>query len=839
MKTIKIIIAIIALATVALLTGCSGSSGTPGNSKVGLKVVFANTTSNTLGNTVQSLGIHSLMLDIIPANPAINLNQAPYQSSYDLMSGTGLDKTITLPDPVAPATSEPYLFRITAWGATDQIIYCGQTRANIQTGINTINLMTYAFNGFDAVAGQQYTVSASDATTALLTLDKNGKGTGTSSAGTLVSAYLAPTPQGLFDVTVIARNSAPNSLAAYGSGSFNGASGTGSGGVIDSAGISRTWTIGRYVANYSSAVGTYDGTAVSTGMATFTMTIDVNGNVSGTTSNGYVISGKLASSDSTNTFFTYSGTSTSGSDVVTWQGSLNSSTGLISGTFTGSSTGSGTWSGSKRAATLVSVAVTPANPSIPFGTTQQFVATGTYSDSSTRDLTTSATWSSSGTSVASISTGGLATGVAAGSTTITATSGVISGSTTLAVTAANLVSIAVTPTNPSITVGATQQFTATGRYSDNSTINLTVSVTWSSSVTSTASISTGGLATGVAAGSTTISATSGTITGTTTLTVNASTGPTAQSILQSGMYTPKVSQYQIATGFSTAYATEGMGLATDGVNLTDVFSYYDSPSHLWTATRPTALPSNLFANRTSYFLTTSGWVSGSSGPQNFTTAFNTDGSATITNKIDSSSLKMAFSSTNVSGQTITSQGAELSRWPVLTTAAAFPTGSIRYDMTWTNLGDSYALWASSVIPGVTAVSQVPLSVPQGYLDSSEQNYSYSLQFQSTGNTVNFYQTPNSGTSPTPVLIGSGSYAIITVSGQQILEVTVPPALRTQYKLGGNPIYGVAPNGTVYEGSHEVPGITYSNVGTTWNSVAIQYLQNCLSAALIGAVTATW
>ena len=49
---------------------------------------------------------------------------------------------------------------------------------------------------------------------------------------------------------------------------------------------------------------------------------------------------------------------------------------------------------------LVSIAVTPMNPSIVIGTTAQFTATGTYSDNSTRDLTTSVTWSSSAKSVA-------------------------------------------------------------------------------------------------------------------------------------------------------------------------------------------------------------------------------------------------------------------------------------------------------------------------------------------------------------------------------------------------------------------------------------------------------
>ena len=172
-------------------------------------------------------------------------------------------------------------------------------------------------------------------------------------------------------------------------------------------------------------------------------------------------------------------------------------------------------------ASLVSIAVTSANPSIVKGATQQFTATGTYNDSSTQNLTSSVTWSSTNTAAATITSGGLATGVGTGTTTIGAASGSINGTTNLTVTAvtAVLVSIAVTPANPTITVGATQQFTATGTYSDSSTQNLTSSVTWTSSSTSLATITSGGLATGVGTGTTTIGAASGSINGTTNLTV--------------------------------------------------------------------------------------------------------------------------------------------------------------------------------------------------------------------------------------------------------------------------------------------------------------------------------
>jgi hypothetical protein len=91
-----------------------------------------------------------------------------------------------------------------------------------------------------------------------------------------------------------------------------------------------------------------------------------------------------------------------------------------------------------RVVQLVSIDVRPANSTLPAGRTQQFTATGTYSDGTNRDLTGSVTWSSSNRSAATISNAsgspGLATGVAPGITTIRATQDGVAGTTTLAVT---------------------------------------------------------------------------------------------------------------------------------------------------------------------------------------------------------------------------------------------------------------------------------------------------------------------------------------------------------------------------------------------------------------------
>lgn len=175
-------------------------------------------------------------------------------------------------------------------------------------------------------------------------------------------------------------------------------------------------------------------------------------------------------------------------------------------------------------AALVSIAVTPPSPSVALGNTLQFTAAGTFTDGSTQDLTSQVTWAAANTAIASISAAGLAMTDATGTTQITATSGSIIGPATLTVTAATLVSIAVTPAIPTVPLGETQQFTATGTYTDKSIQDITQTVTWSSSNPALASISmttgTIGLATALSQGVTNIAATQGGISGSTTLTVN-------------------------------------------------------------------------------------------------------------------------------------------------------------------------------------------------------------------------------------------------------------------------------------------------------------------------------
>jgi uncharacterized protein YjdB len=223
---------------------------------------------------------------------------------------------------------------------------------------------------------------------------------------------------------------------------------------------------------------------------------------------------------------------------------------------------------SSNNSTLTSIAVTPATASIAVGATQQYVATGTYSDGSMKTLTTE-TWNSSTTATATISTSGLATGLALGTTTITATCGTVtSPGVTLTVSNATLESIAVTPTNASIAVGATQQYTATGTYSDG-TMSVLTNATWTSSNIAVATIgSTTGLATGVGVGTTTITAASGTVTSPgVTLTVTSTGGNNS---LLNGQYALLLSGADQADGFAFNYSfaasitADGLGDITTG-----------------------------------------------------------------------------------------------------------------------------------------------------------------------------------------------------------------------------------------------------------------------------------
>lgn len=226
-------------------------------------------------------------------------------------------------------------------------------------------------------------------------------------------------------------------------------------------------------------------------------------------------------------------------------------------------------------AVLVSIQATPALDTLPLGLTQQYTAIGTYSDNSTQDITPTVNWLSSETAVATINLSGLATTASIGSTTITANlTGITSNSATLNVSAAELVSIQVTPLNTSISLGTNQQYTATGTYTDGSTVDITASVTWMSSNTTTASIDNTGLATSNAVGNTQIRASLlGIDSSPSTLTVT-------NALLTSIVITPTLTS--IPLGTSQQYTAQGVYSDLSTQNITALVSWVSSDTAIAT-----------------------------------------------------------------------------------------------------------------------------------------------------------------------------------------------------------------------------------------------------------------
>jgi Bacterial Ig-like domain (group 2) len=99
--------------------------------------------------------------------------------------------------------------------------------------------------------------------------------------------------------------------------------------------------------------------------------------------------------------------------------------------------------GGGGSASLVSITVTPANPSVLVGATIQLSGVGTLSDGT--QVSGAATWASSNTAVATIDpNSGMATGISAGTTAISASFQGVTGKTTLTVNAVSALSISTT-----------------------------------------------------------------------------------------------------------------------------------------------------------------------------------------------------------------------------------------------------------------------------------------------------------------------------------------------------------------------------------------------------------
>src|ERR1700678_4825238 len=102
---------------------------------------------------------------------------------------------------------------------------------------------------------------------------------------------------------------------------------------------------------------------------------------------------------------------------------------------------------------LTSIAVGP-TATINQGTTVQESAVGTYNDGSTKALGSGVQWSSSTSTVASVTSAGLVTGTSPGSATITAAYQTTSGTSSITVSLGNVSAIKITPQSGTVAVNA-------------------------------------------------------------------------------------------------------------------------------------------------------------------------------------------------------------------------------------------------------------------------------------------------------------------------------------------------------------------------------------------------
>jgi len=296
-------------------------------------------------------------------------------------------------------------------------------------------------------------------------------------------------------------------------------------------------------------------------------------------------------------------------------------------------------------------------------------------------------------------------------------------------------------------------------------------------------------------------------------------GSSIQTILTPGAYTIK-STYSVSKNY---YGIEKFALATNGKNLTDdIVSYFDTAStRMWVNSMPPDFPSLV---ATEYHLTSSGWAQITDVPQDGSiTSFNNDGTATMTSAITGDTSIASVSAVDISGKTVSSSG--LYGLPLnLPAGTFFPTGSLRFDFTYNKQQDSYSLYTTYNNTLGTNLAAIPGMFPVGgsatvYIDTTVGSF-YAQFVGGTSTVVNIY----SNNSSPAALIGTGSYAITTVKGVSILDITIPSTLRTQYGLAYNPIFALGPTGVIMLGNHAPIGV-YDGYYTYYNDIAINFIKS--------------
>ena len=156
---------------------------------------------------------------------------------------------------------------------------------------------------------------------------------------------------------------------------------------------------------------------------------------------------------------------------------------------------------------LVGIGVSPIDPTVTLGEQIQFIATGFYDDQTTRTLTDSVDWFSTGSGVLQVSSSldseGLGTATGPGQAHVSCEFfGLASNAVKVTVTEATIVGLEVTPGAVQLHAGESVQLQADASFSDGSHGNVTGSVRWITEDPATATVEVGGKVTGEELGTT-------------------------------------------------------------------------------------------------------------------------------------------------------------------------------------------------------------------------------------------------------------------------------------------------------------------------------------------------
>ena len=458
-------------------------------------------------------------------------------------------------------------------------------------------------------------------------------------------------------------------------------------------------------------------------------------------------------------------------------------------------------------AALESVSVSPLSATIAKGLTEQYAATGTYSDGSTSRLTSGVTWKSSDATVASLGGAGLATvNAASGTTDITATYEGVTSVTpaVLTATAATLKSVSISPLSATIAKGLTEQYTATGTYSDGSTSILTSQVTWKSSDTSVASIDNTGLATVAAAsGSTKIAATYKDITSATPGVLTASAA-----ILQSISVSP--TSATVGKGLTEQYSAVGTYSDGSTSSLTSGVTWKSSDTSV--------------ASIDSTGLATSEAVSGTS-----VITANYNGVTSTTDAVFTATTA-ALESVSVSPLTAAVTQGSTEQYSATGTYSDGSTSPLTSDVTWT-----------SSSPSVASIDDTGLAT----VAASSGRTDITATYRGVTSTTPGLLTANAATlqsvtvTPATATVGKGLTKQYTAIGTYSNQTTVPLTSGVTWKSSNTSVATIDSNGlATSDATSGTSDITASYDGVTSSAAVLTATAPQLSSITVNPANAS-